>query len=148
MDDDSDGPLRNHRIYRLIYDEVFNHPSKRELASLHGSVICRGGSILSIGYNSPRANSFSENYAQHPGWTRHSELSAIQKVRRKIDLNGCVMYNLRIDKNGLIRNSRPCGGCEKLLIDYGIKKVFFSTENGKIDFLKIGRASSCSCIAA
>jgi deoxycytidylate deaminase len=117
MDDDGTRKVdfQSHKFYRLIFDQIRNHPFKNE----------------------PGKCGFSESYAYHPGFTRHAELNAIKKVRRKIDLTGAVCYNLRIDKNGEIRMSKPCPSCEKLLLNYGFKKVYFSTENGFMDCMKL-----------
>ena len=136
-----DGPLtkvdfRNHKFFRLIYDEIIDHPFKDKLTALHGSVIVRGGSVISWALNDPGKCGFSESYAYHPGFQRHSELNAIKKARRKTDLTGCSMFNLRIDKYGIPRMSKPCPSCESLLLNYGFKKCFYSTENGGLDCLK------------
>jgi deoxycytidylate deaminase len=139
MDDDGTRKVdfQSHKFYRLIFDQIRNHPFKKNLTALHGSLITKGGSVISWGLNEPGKCGFSESYAYHPGFTRHAELNAIKKVRRKIDLTGAVCYNLRIDKNGEIRMSKPCPSCEKLLLNYGFKKVYFSTENGFMDCMKL-----------
>lgn len=126
--------FETHKYYRLIYEMVKNHPFTRQLSALHGSVIVRGGSILSVGLNNPGRCSLSDHYAYHLGYTKHAELNAIKNVnlRKNPDLSGSVMYNLRLDKMGNIRLSAPCIGCQKLLLDHGIKKCYFSMEGGQI----------------
>lgn len=139
MDDDStrEVDFRSHKFFRLIYEPIIHHPFKKQLTALHGSVIVRGGSVLSWALNNPGKCGFSEHYAYHDGFTIHSELNAIKKVRNKIDLTGCTMFNLRLSKHGEIRMSKPCQSCERLLARYGFKKVIYSTDSGNIDCMKI-----------
>lgn len=138
MDDDGPLTLRNHKFYRLIYDDVLNHPFKKQLSALHGSVIIKGGNVISCALNHPGKCGFSEHYAYHGGMTIHSELNAIKKVRRKIDLTGAVCYNLRIDKHGEVRMSKPCPSCEKLLANYGFKRCVFTDDFGNLEAMKFG----------
>lgn len=133
MDDPPLSILSNHKYFRLIYNRVLNHPNRCNLAALHGTVIVRGGAVVSLGLNDPGRNCFSDYYATHSAFTIHSELAAIKKVRRKIDLSGCVAYNLRLDKHGEVRMAKPCLGCQKLLADYGIKKCYYSVDGRSID---------------
>lgn len=139
MDDPALSDLRTHKFFRLVYDDVVNHPFKNELNSLHGTVIVRGGAVLSWAINHPGKCGFSEAYSYHAGFTTHSELNAIKKVRRKIDLTGAVCYNLRIDKHGRTRISKPCPSCERLLMNYGFKKVFYTEENGSLVCMKLSQ---------
>jgi deoxycytidylate deaminase len=139
MDDPAPTDLRSHKLYRLIYDDVVNHPFRDELCSLHGTVIVRGGSVLSVALNHPGRSAFSDSYSYHAGFTIHSELNAIKKVRRKIDLTGASCYNLRIDKHGQIKTSKPCPSCERLLINYGFKKVHHTTDSGELATMKLSQ---------
>jgi deoxycytidylate deaminase len=120
--------FQNRKYFRLIYDEVKNHPDKSSLTSLHGTVLVLGGSVVGWALNSPSRSGFSDVYATHNCFGKHSELNAIRKVRKKIDLTGAVAYNLRVDKCGLVRIAAPCEGCTKLFLDYGIKKCYFSID--------------------
>ena len=40
---------------------------------------------------------------------------------------------VRINKNGLLRNSRPCNQCLDTMIKYRIKKIVYSTDDGNIN---------------
>lgn len=128
--------FETHRFYRMVYEMVKKHPFAKRLSALHGSVLVRGGNILSIGINNPGQCSLSNSYAYHSGYTKHSELTAIKvatlSLRKNADLSGCTMYNLRLDKHGEVRLSAPCIGCQQLLIDVGIKKCYFSMEGSTL----------------
>lgn len=136
-----DGPttlvdFRYHKFFRLIYEPIIHHPHRDNLTALHGSVIVRGGSVLSWALNHPGRCGFSNFYAYHENFTTHSELHAIKKVRKKIDLTGSSIFNLRINKHGEIRMSKPCPSCEIVLARYGFKKAFYSTDCGNICSMK------------
>lgn len=125
--------IRDHKYFRLIFEDVMNHPKKDDLTALHGTIIVRGGSVLSKGLNDPGRNMFSDFYKTHENYTIHSELAAIKKIRSKIDLSGCVAYNLRLDKHGRVRIAKPCSGCQRLLADYGLKKCFYTTDGASVE---------------
>lgn len=69
---------------------------------------------------------------------RHAEIDAIQhlthnrkiKPRKKISL-----IVIRINKLGILRNSKPCSKCIELLSNnryFKIKRIYYSNENGDI----------------
>lgn len=121
--------LENHKYFKRLFQMIDEHPHWNEMNFLHSSLIVKGGRILSYGINKPVANAFAKNYAQHKGWQIHSECTALYKVREK-NLKGATMYNARIDKNGEIKISRPCSGCIRMLSDFEISKVVFTTNDG------------------
>lgn len=149
MDDPPLNVVNGYKYFRLIYNKVLFHPDRENLTALHGTVLVRGGAVVSLGLNDPGRNCFSDYYATHNSFTIHSELAAIRKVRRKIDLSGCVAYNLRLDKHGEIKMAKPCAGCQKLLADYGIKKCYYSVDGGAVECFWPRRMSSAAdCRAA
>lgn len=129
--------LSQHKFFRLMWNDIVNHPHKATLAFLHGTVLVRGGKVLSIGYNSPFRCGFSDKYATHKDFNIHSELAAVRAVRKKIDLTGAAAYNLRLDRSGNPKISAPCRGCATMFLDYGIRKCYYSTDTGLVDVLKI-----------
>ena len=145
---DDDGPLRggifhindlrSHRYFRHVVDLLSNHPHKNELISLHASVIVRGGSILSIGYNKPSVNGFVRAYRPHRNFSVHSEADAIMKARKKINLVGSKIYIARVQKNETrVAISAPCPTCQEMLFNYGISRALYTTYTGEIDDMRI-----------
>lgn len=128
--------LQGHRLYRILIQELENHPHKGEMAFLHSSLIVRGGKVLSVGINSPSQNGFCRHYAAYDQTQLHAEFSCVNKIRRKINLRGCTMYNCRMTRGGKISISKPCESCETMLREYGFKKVVFTTQKG-IEVLKL-----------
>lgn len=98
----------------------------------HASLICYKGRILSIGLNN--------QYKTHPLMGRlrpnwafiHSELSALVSFKRatSIDLSDCLMYNIRLLKNGGLGLSMPCKFCTKLIVAANFKSVYFTNNLG------------------
>lgn len=97
-----------------------------------GAVLFEGkGNILSVSCNFL--------YKTHPEYSRlnplktlHAEAAAILKIRHKTDLNGKSLLILRENKAGNMCNAKPCVDCLKLIRLYGIKKIYYSNEQGVI----------------
>ncbi len=88
-----------------------------------------GGSVVSIGYNSSKANSFIRAFAVTDYAQMHAECHAVLKARKKIDLRGAKMYVARVTKvNGIVGNSRPCEMCQNAARLYGIKKIYYTID--------------------
>jgi len=56
----------------------------------------------------------------------------VQPFKQHVDLSDHVIVVVRIGKDGTLRNSRPCNNCLDTMINYKIKKVLYSTEDGRI----------------
>ena len=88
-------------------------------------IITKKNRIISLGVNKRRT---------HPkSLTRynfiHAELAAVLGVSRET-LKGTTAYVYRERKDGTIASSKPCPHCEQVLREAGIKKVYYTTENG------------------
>lgn len=102
-----------------------------------GCVIVDGHKIVSSGCNShSRTHSIQAKIDSKrfgctcPGY-RHAEVDAlIPLIQRGADLSKASIYVYRQHKNGNPAVARPCCGCEQLIKECGIKKVFYSIDNG------------------
>lgn len=94
----------------------------------HGSVIVLNDEIISTGYNQ-----FVTHF-QH-NWSLHSEVDALRKIGKHVDLTNAELYVVRINKNheDALKMSRPCLGCQEYILKRGIGKVYFSWSN-KADY--------------
>lgn len=96
----------------------------------HGCIIVKDGEILAEGYN---------NYTQHfeHKFTIHAEVDALMKLKKhKKMLLECELYVVRIGTDLMgrpLKYSRPCQDCTRAILNYGIKKVYFSTSE---EFMK------------
>lgn len=96
-----------------------NHPAYK-----HGAVIVHKNRIISSGFNRLKTSPRSTHAFQQI----HAEMDAIFKSR--VDLKKCTMYITRETKDGRLAESRPCPACMEVIRASGIKKVFYSTNNG------------------
>lgn len=81
----------------------------------HATLVIRGGAVISIGANLGH---------------RHSERVALGKLwpsKRR----GCSIINIRVRRDGSFGNSKPCEKCSIFLKENGVKKVSYTTANGK-----------------
>lgn len=108
---------------RSEYEEMM----KTELTAFHCAILVSGGSVLSVGVNKHKLNSFVAVYAHHPDvQTIHAEIDAILQVRRKTDLTGSKIYVAKLGRNGEVGNSCPCAMCCEALRNYGIKRAYYT----------------------
>lgn len=132
--------LSRHRYFRLVWDKVANHPEKDILCFFHGSILVRNGKPITTGLNSWHRIPFTEKYKTR-GWENtHSEASVISLAKNKIDTVGSDMYNLRLGLSGEPRNSMPCSGCISMMFDFGVKRCYYSTDDGSVAMIKIADA--------
>ena len=67
----------------------------------------------------------------------HAEISAIKNTLRHIDaatLSRCSLYVCRVKQSGW-GMAKPCGGCQRAIAEFGIKKVYFTSGLDEIDML-------------
>jgi tRNA(Arg) A34 adenosine deaminase TadA len=109
---------------------------KIEKQEKHFSFIMQGSKILSIGMNNPNEHPKAYKYGYKFG-DIHSELSAILKYGEE-DCSDVYMINIRINRFGNVRNSKPCKTCQNVLKMFRFKKIFYSTTDSNIaSILKI-----------
>lgn len=87
-----------------------------------GAVLVKDNLILGIGYNGAPKNfklSFDWNTTEKYKYVIHAEMNAIANSRRSgIDLYGSSLY---------VTHS-PCNECIKLIVQFGIKKVYYKNK--------------------
>lgn len=115
---------------------VASQQAKKSLHKQHklGAVIVKGSRILSVGYNSLRPSSLLQTQ------TLHAEAAAVLKLlkeRRLSDLSGAEMYVTRFTRGGRVGLACPCSDCRDLLTSVGIKRVYYTTDSGGVEILKL-----------
>ena len=63
--------------------------------------------------------------------TMHAEITVFERLPKK-KVRGLDILVIRINKNLALRNSRPCNQCIDTLLKLGIRKVYYSNEEGRI----------------
>lgn len=91
----------------------------------HGAIIVLDNNIIATGFN---------YLYEHMCHTKsiHAEVDALLNVkgRRRNMLGDAEMYVVRIGKKSMdrpLKYSRPCCDCQKAIMKYGIRKVYYST---------------------
>ena len=101
----------------------------------HYSAIYKNGKPLYRGCNHLR-NSYN---GECICYSTHAEMDVLHKVLKRcklqpfkdiIDLSDHTIVVLRVGRDGLIKNSRPCNQCVETMTKYRIKKITYSIDGG------------------
>lgn len=91
----------------------------------HVAVVTRGGVVMSI----------ESNMGHH-----HAECRALEKLWPS-ERNGVTVYSLRFTYgHKKLTMAKPCAQCEEYMVRYGIKKVVYSTSDGKLVQSRVRKA--------
>lgn len=96
--------------------------------------------LISIGTNKFKTHPIAKQFSKHEeAIYLHAEIDCIKNALRVVDvdfLSKCTMYVLRVkhpdhDHKQFVRGmAKPCPGCEMGINTFGIKKVYFTTDDG------------------
>jgi deoxycytidylate deaminase len=117
---------RNINSKHLIYiEKAAKLALKSTMAHKHGCVLVNDddGMIVSQGYNR------STTIMYHT-YSIHAEVDTLMKLKKKANkaiLPKCIMYVVRIGPQQELKYSKPCENCQKAILKYGIKSVYYST---------------------
>lgn len=118
-----------------------NHNSYPVIRTFHVTFATYRKKTIAIGINSlkthpdiKRLNYYSQDGVdlRHIART-HSELNCILKLQNKFsmeDFDDIIFVNVRLDRMGNLRYSRPCNGCVHLFKQTGYKKIYYSGHCG------------------
>lgn len=122
-------------ILRKLAEEVAPIKSSRVVAA-----VVKGKNIASFGANQMRTHPFQARFGKNPEslyW--HAETNAIYNALRIMgvdDLKKAELYVCRVKylstkrEHFILGSAKPCAGCAKCIADFGIKRVFYTTETG------------------
>lgn len=104
-----------------------------------------GNLYLDDGYNSLKTHPFQKKYGKNENCIHlHAEINAICNATRTLasgSLKGCTMVVVRAKKASprgpwVWGMARPCEGCQRAIVAFGIKNVWYSTnETGVLECL-------------
>lgn len=110
----------------------------------HFTFVFRGQRLLSLGLNSPKTHPRNllyryvgrgdEDIAPFVG--THSEMNAVMRLEGEAT-RGLTVVNTRVNRRGLLDNSRPCEGCIDMLGRLGFREVYYTTREGEFDRMEI-----------
>lgn len=95
----------------------------------HSAALICNGELYSLGIN--KFVPFKKYKGMQLYRTIHAELSIFEKVSKRM-VKGMDIIVIRINRGLKLRNSRPCKDCIEELQRIGIRKVYYSDDNGDI----------------
>ena len=105
-----------------------------------GCVVVNKHRVISSGFNSHirchkvQAMLDKESFGCDCPGKVHAETSALLPlIRDGVDLSRASIYVHREHKNGDLACARPCARCERLIKQCGIKKIYFTVDNGFVE---------------
>ena len=106
----------------------------------HGAVLIKGGTIRNTAHNQDRHCSFGNRFRQRDKGhaTLHAELGCVLGLDRGTT-SGSTVYVARLNRLGEPRISKPCPMCQAALSHVGVRKVVYTTSNGKIESINLQR---------
>jgi deoxycytidylate deaminase len=101
----------------------------------HGAALISNNKIYSISSNAPIKTITVDNVLHNRAI--HAELNVFRNFSKKLCKNMDIIV-IRVNKQNKLKNSRPCNNCIIKLLSCGIRKVYYSDDNGDIvcEFLK------------
>lgn len=103
----------------------------KDLPRMAAVITDKKGYVISYGMNSRKSDPLAAKYGRHPDAVYpHAELAAIKAALRVInvdDLSDCSLFIARVLKDGTEALAKPCVGCQRMLNEFGIKNVEWTT---------------------
>lgn len=117
----------------ISVSENSNHPDHS-----HGAILFRGGgNIIARAANSVGYSQFGAQFRlDGENASRHAEIAAITGLPKEVTSGASVLV-IRITRSGVLGLSKPCDMCVACMRTAGIKRVFFSTNSGTIEEMKL-----------
>lgn len=112
-------------FHRQFCDYAAQLARKSMMQHQHGCVIVHNKQVVSEGTNE------SFEHFNHQ-FSMHAEVTALNKIKHKDRrfLSQCTMYVVRIgppSSNETFKLSKPCLHCMKTIVEMGIGKVYYTT---------------------
>ena len=108
-----------------------------------GAVAVYKGSIVATACNTNKTSTLQARYNIYRYRDSdtlskaHAETVLVQKLRWKfgnsIDWSKVSIYLYREYKDGNLAPSRPCKSCMAMLKEFGVKKIYYTTEDGYVE---------------
>lgn len=104
----------------------------------HGAVLIKGGSVLNVAYNKQQFNRFGNRFRDRSCGhaTHHAELGAVLGLDKNLT-QGATIYVVRVNKEGVFRNSKPCDMCHEVLKFVGVKKAIYTTGADSVNKIRL-----------
>lgn len=108
---------RDQRFINLAMEQAALSTSKNR----HGALVVRGNRILARGFNRDINDPQIVSQAHVKLWCSiHAEIACLDQVK---DAAGSTIYVARVNRKGIIGDSRPCTRCYHSILAAGVKKI-------------------------
>lgn len=91
----------------------------------------RNGTKIGEGMNKMKSHPLAKKFSKHEeAIFLHAEIAAIADALRQrypSNLEGSTLYVARVLANGTPAMAKPCAGCQKAIIEFGIGDVVWTT---------------------
>ena len=117
------------------------YANKRKYQSFHFTFVYERNKLISIGQNiidipNAKAIKFANRFGvveKYRSKFLHSEISALSKLYGRFHIdNRLKVVNIRLNKDMVLCNSKPCPNCQIVLDAFGLNRIWYSNELGEI----------------
>lgn len=135
----------NKRYFKFAREASMNstYQGSHNFSPAIGAVCEYKGTIIGRAWNSDKTSPMQARYNVYRYSDKttlpkiHAEISLLQQIRWKfgdgIDWAKVHFYTYREYKNGALAPSRPCPACLAAMRQAGMKKFFYTTEDGYVE---------------
>jgi tRNA(Arg) A34 adenosine deaminase TadA len=104
----------------------------------HGAILVRGNAVLNASHNKNAYTRFGERFRRRDKGdaTHHAELGCILGLDRSVT-RGADVYVVRVGRSGNLLLSKPCDMCEAALRHVGVRRVYYSLNDGNFEFYRL-----------
>lgn len=140
----SDAPLSK-KLQDKFFEMAKNVSTLSDFYKQHhlGCVITYKNKVIGDGYNSLKTHPIQKEYNKYRNYRNnfetpnngslHAEMMALLRCKDyDIEWNKVNVFIYRCHKNDIKANAFCCPACRQALIDRGIKRIYYTTENGTL----------------
>jgi tRNA(Arg) A34 adenosine deaminase TadA len=113
------------KCHESLIDTCIHESHKSTMKMRHGAAIVYRGRMVAVACNVSICDSLPPPFS-----SIHAEVHVIRKFLERYPkklLRHCTLVVIRVDRNGDLRNSRPCNNCHDYIVKNRVPKVIYST---------------------
>ena len=127
------------KIAESLFPEIYD--TNKKYRTFHFSFAWKKNRLISIGINNPfNVSSKAFKFAQIFGTKKqleypylHAEIDMISRMWGKTRVDGSIkVVVLRLNRNGKLKNSKPCKSCSSILEALSVDDIWWSDSTGSI----------------
>lgn len=120
-------PRREDRILKIL----IKNATRSIMFNRHCAGLVKGGKIYALGINSTRTCINGKAVT-----STHAEVDAIlNSIKLGIEPSGDI-WVIQYTRSGILRTSKPCESCLKVIRQFNITRIFYTDVDGNIEKVK------------